>query len=227
MTTAKRTMTLTLLAALAAAPAAAGANGEHTTGEDAPTRFERFVLSACLPCVREAFGVGAVLTPSLKLPAFPRMPAGAASRPGEILIEVLRAQQLGRPGWQSLALWTTLSVRSAPGGEMYRLRLGLLDASDVPALAQAVAEMAKLATTPMAASVTMADVDFHGGSLRVGLLRGRGESVGYVQAGDVPTLMQRAVWEVPTTLYLPAHELSGLVTALQQAAALIEKVRGN
>lgn len=213
---------------LAGVPVTVRANGEHTVGEDAPTRFERFVLSACSPCVREVFALTSLATPALTLPAFPRMPASAASRPGEIVLEVLRAQQLGRPGWQSLALRATLSVLSAPGGDMYRLGLGLLDASDVPALAQAVADMVKLATGPApAANVTVADIDFHGGSLRIGLLRMRGASVAYVQAGDVPTLMQRAVWEVPTTLYLPVKDLGALAAALAQAAATIEQVRGN
>jgi hypothetical protein len=53
----------------------------------------------------------------------------------------------------------------------------------------------------------------------------RGEAVAYVQTGDLPTLMQRAVWEVPTTLYLPVKDLPALAAALGQAAATIDKVR--
>ena len=37
--------------------------------------------------------------------------------------------------------------------------------------------------------------------------------------------MQRAVWEVPATLYLPVKDLPALAAALAQAAATIDKVR--
>ena len=37
--------------------------------------------------------------------------------------------------------------------------------------------------------------------------------------------MQRAVWEVPATLYLPVASLPALEAALAQAAATIDKVR--
>jgi hypothetical protein len=111
---------------------------------------------------------------------------------------------------------------------MYRLGIGLLDGADVGTLARAVAEMVTIATAPPAnPSVGSLDIDFHGGSLRVGVLRIRGDAVAYVQAGDLVTLMQRAVWEVPTTLYLQMKDLPALAAALGQAAATIEKVRGN
>ena len=71
------------------------------------------------------------------------------------------------------------------------------------------------------------DADFHGGTLRIGVLQIRGEAVGYVQTGDLPILLQRAVWEVPTTLYLPVPDLAGIATALDQAAARIDQARGN
>jgi hypothetical protein len=86
--------------------------------------------------------------------------------------------------------------------------------------------MVRLAAVPSEpASVESTDVDYHGGSLRVGVLRVRGDTVAYVQAGDLPTLMQRAVWEVPATLYLPVASLPALEAALAQAAATIDKVR--
>jgi hypothetical protein len=58
------------------------------------------------------------------------------------------------------------------------------------------------------------------------VVRVRGEAIAYVQAGDLPTVMQRAVWEVPTTLYLRLPDLPALATALGQAAATIDKLRG-
>ena len=221
-----RPLTAVLIIALLGAPSAARANGDPGVGP--PTTFERFVLSACSPCVRESYPVTSLAVAPVTLPRFPRGVAGATSRPGEIAIEVLRAQQLGRRDWTSLALRVTLSVMASPGGEMYRLGIGLLDGADVRALAHAVAEMAQIATAPPAnPRAESTDVDFHGGSLRVGVLRIRGDTVAYVQTGDLPTLMQRAVWEVPTTLYLQMKDLPALAAALGQAAATIEKVRGN
>jgi len=218
---------LLIIALLAAAPTVARANGEPGGGGP-PTVFERFVLSAYSPCVRESYPVASLATGPLTLPAVARVAAVAASRPGEIAIEVLRAQQPGRPDWKSLAMRVTLSVVSGPEGETFRLGTGLLDGADVRALAQAVAEMARISAAPAATpGVESVDMDFHGGSLRVGVLRTRGEAVAYVQTGDLPTLLQRAVWEVPTTLYLPVKDLPALVAALGQAAATIESVRGN
>jgi hypothetical protein len=212
--------------ALLAAPAAVRANGDSATGP--PTAFERFVLSACAPCVRESYPVATVSTSPLTLTGFPPRAAGAASRPGQIAVEVVRAQPLGRRDWTSLALRMTLTVTTSGGGDTYPLGTGLLDGADARPLALAVAEMARLAAEPAPdGRAESTDVDFHGGSLRVGVLRLRGGSVAYVQAGDLATLLGRAVWEVPTTLYLPVRELASLAATLGQAAATIEQLRGN
>jgi hypothetical protein len=215
---------LLVIALAAAAPATARANGDSAIGP--PTVFERFVLSACSPCIRESYPIASLAVKLQTPPGFLRVAGAAASRPGEIGIEVLRAQQFGRADWKSLALRVTLWVIASPG-ESYRLGIGLLDGADVQALAQAVAEMARLATgLPANPGAESTDVEFHGGSLRIGVLRVRGEAVAYVQAGDLPTLIQRAIWEVPTTLYVPLKDLTALAAALSQAAATIEKVRG-
>ncbi len=209
------------------APSVARANGDGS-GVGPPTVFERFVLSACSPCVRESFPVSSLTIAPLTLPGFARGATGAAARRGEVTVEVVRARQPGRPDWQSIAMRVTLSVTPAPGGESYRLGTGLLDAADVRTLALAAADMARIAAAPPAnPGVDSVDLDFHGGSLRVGLLRIRGDAIGYVQTGDLPTLLQRTVWEVPTTLYVPVQDLPALAAALSQAAATIEVVRGN
>jgi hypothetical protein len=221
-----RVLTLGLVLALAAAPSIARANGDPAAGP--PTVFERFVLSACTPCVRESYPIASLPIAPLMLPGFPRGVAASAARPGAIAIEVLRAHQPGRPDWKSLALRVTLLVTTGPGGDLFRLGTGLLDGADVQALVQAVGEMARLAAAaPGEPRAESADADFHGGSLRVGVLRIRGDAVGYVQTGDLPTLLQRAVWEVPTTLYVPVRDLPDVAAALGQAAARIEQVRGN
>jgi hypothetical protein len=221
-----RPLTLVLIVALAAAPSIGGANGDPVGGP--PTVFERFVLSACAPCIRESFAIASLPVAPMTLAGFPRTAAGSAARPGEIAIEVLRAQQPGRPDWRSLALRVTLLVPTGAGGDLFRLGTGLLDGGEVPALARAVGEMARLAATPAGdGAADTADIDFHGGTLRVGVLRIRGDAVGYVQTGDLSTLLQRAVWEVPTTLYLPVKDLPEVAAALGKAAAKIEQARSN
>jgi hypothetical protein len=221
-----RSFTLVLLLALAAAPSIARSNGDGG-GAGPPTVFERFVLSACSPCVRESYPIATLPIASLPLPGFPRSATGVA-RPGEIAIEVLRAHQPGRPDWKSLALRVTLSVSTGAGGDLFRLGTGLLDGADVRALAQAVDVMARIATAPPGEPrPETVDADFHGGTLRLGVLQIRGDAVGYIQTGDLPVLLQRAVWEVPTTLYLPVKDLPGIASAFEQAAARIDQVRGN
>jgi hypothetical protein len=184
------------------------------------------VLSACSPCIRESYPVAALAVAPASLPAFPAAAGRAAARPGEIAVDVIRAQQLGRADWTSVALRMTLSVTPAAGGEKFRLGTGLLDGSEARALAKAASDMVRVAAVPSEnTTVESVDVSYHGGSLRVGVLRVRGDTVAYVQAGDLPTLMQRAVWEVPTTLYLPVKDLPALADALTQAAATIDKLR--
>jgi hypothetical protein len=222
-----RPLAFILVVALAAAPSTARPNGDGT-GVGPPTVFERFVLSACSPCLREVYPIATLPVAPIPLPGFPRAAAASGARPGEIAIDVLRAHQPGRADWQSLALRVTLSVTTGAGGDLFRLGTGLLDGADVRTLAQTVGEMARIAAAPQGEPrADTLDVDFHGGTLRVGVLRIRDDAVGYVQTGDLPILLQRAVWEVPTTLYLPVKDLPDLATALGQAAARIEQARGN
>jgi hypothetical protein len=219
-----RTLTLVLAVALGMAPSAVRANGDPVGGP--PTVFERFVLSACTPCVRETHPIASLTIGPMTLPGFPRAAAGTAARSGEIAIEVQHAYQPGRPDWRSLALRVTLLVPSGAGGDLFRLGSGLLDGVDVQPLAQAVGDMARLAAgAPADSRADSVDVDFHGGTLRIGVVRIRGDAVGYVQTGDLPILLQRAVWEVPTTLYMPVKDLPAVAAALGQAAARIEQIR--
>lgn len=196
--------------------------------EELPTRFERFVLSGCSPCVTESHPVATLPTAPLKLPGFPRLGASQTARPGEIRIDALRAYQLGRRSRQSLAVRVTLAVAAGVGGEFYRLAVGVLDEEDVPAFESAVSEIAHLAASAAPeAGAESTDTSFRGGSLRIGLIRFRSESVAYVQAGDVPTLALRPVWEVPTTIYLPPDQLPALASAIRQLAARIRQLRSS
>jgi len=94
------------------------------------------------------------------------------------------------------------------------LRAYPLDRPGWQALALRLTRSVTAGPPPAAARVGM---DFHGGSLRVGVWRVAGESVAYVRAGDPATLLEREVWEVPTSVYLPVAELPGLAAALGQA----------
>jgi hypothetical protein len=211
-------------------PGLARAHGESKGTGEFSTAYEHFVVEACSPCATETYSIATLPVAPIGLGWFPRNSAGGGSRAGTIVVEVLRAQELGRSDWPAVALRLTLAV-VAPGAagstdDMYRLGSGLLDAREVPALARAVAAMAK--PSPVAAATPSADgsnTDFHGGSLRVGVLRIGGDTVSYVQVGELLTLLQRPVWEVPAALYLPVPGLSALASALDQAATTIEKVR--
>ena len=92
----RRPLTAALVVLLLVAPSVARANGDPAA-VGPPTVFERFVLSACSPCIRESYPIAALPIAPLTIPWFPRAAAGAASRPGEVAIEVLRARQPGRP----------------------------------------------------------------------------------------------------------------------------------
>jgi hypothetical protein len=222
-----RSLTLVIVAALAVVPSIARPNGDGSPAGP-PTVFERFVLSACSPCVRETYPISTLPVAAVPLPAFPRTPTASGSRPGEIVIDVLHAYQLGRSDWRSLALRVTMSVSTASGADLFRLGTGLLDGADVPALAQAVGEMSRIASTPRGdLRPDTVDADYHGGTLRIGVLQIRGESIGYIQTGDLPSMLQRAVWDVPATLYVPVKDLPAMASALREAAARIQQVRGN
>jgi hypothetical protein len=222
-----RPLPLVLAVLLVATPSLLWADGDPVA-LGPPTVYERFVLSACSPCVRESFPIATLPVAAVPLPAFPRAATASGGRSGEIVVDVLRAHQPGRPDWKSLALRVTMSVSTGGGGDLFRLGTGLLDGTDVAAMAQAVGQMARMAAVPPGETrADTVDADYHGGTLRIGVLQIRGEAIGYVQTGDLPTILQRAVWEVPTTLYLPVKDLAAVATALGQAAERIQQVRGN
>src|SRR5262245_28757186 len=183
------------------------------TADDTATRYERFILSGCSPCVKELYAVATLPIAPPPVPAVPRA-AAPTSRPGEILVEVLRAYPLGRPGRHTLALRLTLSVATTPPGEPYRLGTGMLDEGVLGALTTAIREMSDAVKTSSQPGGRTLDVDFHGGSLRVGVTRIEAETLAFVQAGDIPTFTLRPVWQIPTTLYLSVADLASLAKAV-------------
>ena len=215
-----------MFAALIVAGHTAHGNGVRgpLAADDPPTRFERFLLHDCSPCVREVHAVGVMAAPSLRLGGLARM-TGQVTRPGEISIDVVRAYPLGRPNRQRLALRVTLSVVTGGPGEVYKLGTALVDEEDIAALSDALAEIGKALPAVLAAGDESAEAEFHSGSLRVGVVRLRGESAAYLQAGDFATLALRPVWDVPTTVYLAVAQWPGLGSLVTQSAARAQKLR--
>jgi hypothetical protein len=201
------------------------AHGDHgrPTSEESSTRFDRFLVS-CSPCVTEAHPIATIPVPALRVASFPRMAGASTARPGEVVLAIVRAYELGRPSRRALVLRMTLSVAMGTAGEMYRLGEGILDDHEVAPLGSTIGEMARFMSTAEAGA-NVENIDVHGGSIRVGLSRLHGETVAYVQAGEVHTFLSRPIWQVPNTLYLSNADLAALATAIGQAATKIEALR--
>jgi hypothetical protein len=196
--------------------------------DEPPTQFEHFLLLGCVPCVTESHLVATLPTGAPKITGLPRSGGAQPGRAGEIRIEAVRAYQLGRPSRQLLALRLTLAVAVGGGGELYRVAVGLVDEGEVPTLSAAISDIARLAAAaPLDKGMEHADASVREGSLRIGLLRLRGETVAYAQAGDPSVLALRAVWDVPATIYLPPDQLPALASAIGQGAAKIRQLRSN
>jgi hypothetical protein len=156
------------------------------------------------------------------------MTGGPPPRAGEIGFEILRAYQLGRPERQFLAIRVTLSVAAGSSGEMYRLAVGLLDEAELPVLASTVAHIVQMAgVAPKDPGPASTEIDFQGGSLRVGFIQFRSDGVGYVQAGNPAMLAMRPSLEVPTALYLPINQLPALVSTIGRVTAKLKTLRGD
>ena len=196
--------------------------------EEQLTRFEQFLVDVCSPCVRESVPIATLSFPAVKLPAGLRAAGGRPTRSGEISIEALRSHVLGRPSRQLLAIRLTVSVATGNPGEVYRIAFGMVDEEEIDAFTSNLAELIREVPTPTPADpgAEFVEIDAHSGSVRVGVIRLKSESVVYVQAGDVRTFERRSVWDTPTTVYLPVADLTTLRGAIAQAGAKIQKMRG-
>jgi hypothetical protein len=208
------------------------ANGDPvpTAAPPPPTHFERFVRSGCSPCVQETQSVKSVAIAPAKLPAGSYgLPAAAdlPARSGQITLEIMRAWELGRPTRELLAVRVNLLIGMGTATtQPFPLGFGMLDADDASDLARAVGEMAKFAAVPPKdTSIETIDVDYRVGSLRVGVIRLRGDAVAYVQVGDIALLAQRPVWQVPTTVFVSLADLPALATALTEVVIRLRTLR--
>jgi hypothetical protein len=192
------------------------------------THFEAFVLTSCTPCMRESYSAFTIPVAAIKAPEFPRTTVVAAgmTRAGEVEFEVLRAYPAGHAARQQLAMRVALSVTTAVPGQSYLLAAGLVDESDVPAIAAALAELAHTADS-VKSGADVSDLEVHGENLRIGIVRTHDEPLVYIQTWssvDLPRLALKQVWEVPS-LYLPLSDLSALQHGFAQVGDKIRQMR--
>jgi hypothetical protein len=193
------------------------------------TRFEKFLLESCTPCVRESSTLATLPVAPARTAALARSTAGRAPRAGEVGVEALRSYVLGRPSRQMLAVRLNLSVATGNPGEVYRMASGVVDEEELSAFVNGLGDLVQAAAAPTLtdALVDTVELDVRGGTVRVGVLRIKGESLAFVQAGDMRLLTRRPIWEAPATLYLAVADLGTLRNAMVQAAARLQKMRGN
>jgi hypothetical protein len=211
----------------------ANADGSPTPPppSDVLTHFESFILTNCIPCVRELYAIATVPVPSIKAPAFsgiaPVNPA-TTTRAGELRFELLRAYPVGLKSREHFAMRVVLSVSAGSEGALYPLGAGLLDEDEVPVLAAALSQMSK--SMPPGAddsSIQLVDTEFHADSVRMGTVRTGNDVFAYVQVApaDLPRFALKQVWELPT-MYLPSKDIPTLEHSVIQVSAKIRAIRG-
>jgi hypothetical protein len=220
-----RLLGLTLV--LLAAPAAA--NGRHDgPGTEPATTFERLVVRECAPCLREAYAVAAVAAPPLKPAGFSAQLLSAMSRSGEARFEVLRGARSGRTGEQFAMRVELFLASGGPAPILFRLASGLLDEEHLVPLAAALAEMVRAVERPAdgAGGPDTTELEYHAGSLRMGVLRTRAATVAYVQAGDPETLRAPSPADGLGALFWQPTDLPALADAVTRVLARIAELRG-
>jgi hypothetical protein len=196
------------------------------TREEPTTRFEAFV-ARCAPCVRESYAVATLPLPALRLSGFGPSVASIMARGGEVRLEVVRAYPLGKVNQQTLVMRATLLTKTGDG-QPYPVATGLLDADAVPALATAVADMARMASSRPAqdSAADMTEIEFGGGSVRVGTIRIQGAEVAYIQAADVRAVRAPSAFETTHAMFLPISDLPAFQSAIGEVARRIHSLRG-
>lgn len=218
---------LALVGSMAMPARSALADGVQSVDEPL-TRFEKFLLEVCSPCVRESSALATLPVAPIKTSVWARSAAGRTARAGEVGVEALRSHLLGRPSRQMFAVRLNLSVATGNPGEVYRIASGVVDEEELAAFVSGLGDLVQAATAvaPTDAVVDTVEIDVRGGSIRVGVIRLKGESLAFVQAGDMRILTRRPIWEAPATLYLAVSDLATLRSAIAQAATRLQRMRG-
>ena len=197
---------------------------------DALTRFESFILTSCIPCVRESYYIATVPVPATKAQTFPGVATartGISNRAGELRFELLRAYPAGLKSREHMAMRVVPSVATGPEGQLYPIGAGLLDEDEVPVLAAALAQIAQLSASGSAdSSMQLVDIEFHADSVRMGTVRSGNEVLAYVQVAptELPRFALKQVWELPA-MFLPAKDIPTLERTVKQVSAKIRAIR--
>ena len=221
-----------LLALLCTGSGVAYADGSPTPAppSDVLTHFEAFILSNCVPCVREFYYIATVPFSPVKAPTFPGVSAlssRASTRAGELRFELLRAYPAGLKSREHLAMRVVLSVAGPTEDQLYPLGAGLLDEDEVPVLEDALSQMGKsTASESKDPSLQLVDVEFHVDSVRMGTVRTADQTLAYVQVAptDSPRFALKQVWELPT-VFLPTDSIPILERTVRQVNAKIRAIR--
>jgi hypothetical protein len=229
----ERTALLTLLVAIACAGSGdARADGSPSPAppSDVLTHFESFILTNCVPCVRESYYIAAVPVPPTKAPTFPgvsAMSSRASTRAGVLRFDLLRAYPLGLKSRQHMAMRVVLSVAGPAEGQLYPLGAGLLDEDEVPVLEASLSQMDKSTASGISdSSMQLVDIEFHVDSVRMGTVRTADQILAYVQVAptDLPRFALKQVWELPT-VFLPPDDIPLLERTVRQVNEKIRAIR--
>jgi hypothetical protein len=224
-------MLLVVLACTGSGVAYADGSPTPPPPSDVLTHYESFILTNCVPCVREFYYIATVPFPPIKAPTFPGvspLSTRAGTRAGELRFELLRAYPVGLKSREHMAMRVVLSVAGGTEGQLYPLGAGLLDEDEVPVLEAALSQMSR-STAPEAndPSMQLVDTEFHVDSVRMGTVRTGDQILAYVQVAptDLPRFALKQVWELPT-VFLPADDIPMLERTVKQVNTKIRAIRG-
>ncbi len=161
--------------------------------DEPATKFDKFILSKGTVRVREFYDIGSV----------------GALYGGVAKFEVARAYTPGRTDY-ALALRIEVTEGERPN----RQRIGTMDADEVASLAAALPQMTQMVETLKRGTARNTEVDYRGGSLRVGVFVARTDGA-FIQVGDV----------APVHVFFDLKELDRITTYVNQAATKIKELQ--
>lgn len=197
---------------------------------DVLTRYESFVLTNCIPCVRESYYIATVPVPSIKAPTFPGVLAQSTrtiTRSAELRFELLRAYPMGLPSRGHMAMRVVLSVAAGAEDQLYPLGAGLLDEDEVPVLEAALSQMQTWSQSETTdPSLQLVDFEFHVDSVRIGTFRTEKQTLVYVQVAptELPRFALKQIWELPA-VFLASSDIPVLQRTVKQVSAKIRAIR--
>lgn len=161
--------------------------------DEPATKFDKFILSKGVVRVREFYEIGTMAVD------------------GIAKFEVARAYTPGRTDY---ALALRIDVQES--GRPNRQRIGVMDADEVASLAAALPQMTKMIETlKQGQQAQNTEVDYRGGSLRVGFFVTGARTRGFIQVGDVS----------PVYAFFDVKELNQISKLVDQAAAKIKELQ--